>query len=76
MLQRDELGYTALHHAAIAGKVEVVSLLLESGEQVDSKGQDGATPLRYFPETAAFRQTNVATGIYFHLENGVFSFQG
>ena len=38
--------YTALHHAAIAGKVEVVSLLLESGEQVDSKGQDGATPLR------------------------------
>lgn len=44
--KKDELGYTALHHAAIAGKVEVVSLLLEAGEQVDSKGQDGATPLR------------------------------
>lgn len=44
--KKDDLGYTALHHAAIAGHVEVVSILLEHGEGVDSKGQDGATPLR------------------------------
>ena len=44
--QKDDLGYTALHHAAIAGNVDVVSLLLEQGEAVDAKGQDGATPLR------------------------------
>ncbi|XP_023347102.1 ankyrin-1 isoform X3 [Eurytemora carolleeae] len=44
--KKDDLGYTALHHAAIAGNVDVVSLLLEQGEAVDAKGQDGATPLR------------------------------
>ena len=54
-MQKDELGYTALHHAAIAGKVEVVSLLLEAGEQVDSKGQDGATPLRSVTATSLLR---------------------
>lgn len=44
--KRDELGYSALHHAAIAGLPEVAELLVEVGEDVDAKGQDGATPLR------------------------------
>ena len=45
--QRDELGYSALHHASIAGLRDVVEVLIEGGEDVDGKGQDGATPLRY-----------------------------
>jgi hypothetical protein len=45
--QRDELGYSALHHASIAGLRDVVDVLIEGGEDVDGKGQDGATPLRY-----------------------------
>jgi len=44
--KRDELGYSALHHAAIAGLRDVVEVLIEGGEDVDGKGQDGATPLR------------------------------
>ena len=46
VLQRDELGYSALHHAAIAGLRDMAELLVEVGEDVDAKGQDGATPLR------------------------------
>lgn len=44
--KRDELGYSALHHAAIGGLREVVDLLVTMGEDVDGKGQDGSTPLR------------------------------
>eukprot|EP00090_Calanus_glacialis_P019064 TRINITY_DN29401_c0_g1_i1.p1 TRINITY_DN29401_c0_g1~~TRINITY_DN29401_c0_g1_i1.p1 ORF type:complete len:304 (-),score=62.30 TRINITY_DN29401_c0_g1_i1:139-1050(-) len=44
--KRDELGYSALHHASIAGLRDVVEVLIEGGEDVDGKGQDGATPLR------------------------------
>jgi len=44
--KRDELGYSALHHAAIAGLRDVVDVLVEGGEDVDGKGQDGATPIR------------------------------
>jgi len=44
--KKDELGYTALHHAAIAGLRDVTELLVEVGEDVDAKGQDGSTPLR------------------------------
>ena len=46
IFQKDELGYTALHHAAIAGLRDVTELLVEVGEDVDAKGQDGSTPLR------------------------------
>ena len=42
LLQRDELGYSALHHAAIAGLRDMAELLIEVGEDVDAKGQDGA----------------------------------
>lgn len=44
--KRDELGYSALHHAAIAGLRDVVELLIQGGEDVDGKGQDGSTPIR------------------------------
>lgn len=44
--KRDELGYSALHHAAIAGLRDMAELLVEVGEDVDAKGQDGSTPLR------------------------------
>ena len=49
-LQRDELGYSALHHASIAGLRDVVEVLIQGGEDVDGKGQDGSTPLRYIKE--------------------------
>lgn len=42
---QDSSGYTALHHAAIGGHVDVVEVLLEGGAQIDSVGSRGETAL-------------------------------
>jgi ankyrin repeat protein len=42
---KDGSGYTALHHAAIGGHVEVVEVLLESGAGIDGIGSRGETAL-------------------------------
>ncbi len=36
---------TALHHAARLGNIEIVSLLLKLGADVNAKDSDGTTPL-------------------------------
>ncbi|KTF81397.1 hypothetical protein cypCar_00031891 [Cyprinus carpio] len=44
---QDTDGLSALHHAALNGNVEVISLLLESQAVVDIKDQKGMRPLHY-----------------------------
>jgi len=60
--KRDELGYSALHHAAIAGLRDVSELLVEVGEDVDAKGQDGATPLRCAVQEGHARVVEILLG--------------
>lgn len=45
MNKQDQFIWTALHHAAYAGHVEIVELLLEAGAVVDALALNGATPL-------------------------------
>ena len=44
--QRNGLGQTALHHASIFGRLDVVELLIESGVDLECQGLDGSTALR------------------------------
>jgi len=44
---RSSYGRTALHEAALHGRVEVVELLLENGADVNAKNHRGETPLFY-----------------------------
>lgn len=41
----DNLGWTALHHAARQGHEDVVAWLVERGAQADSREEEGRTPL-------------------------------
>ena len=41
----DRLGYTALHHAAVAGKTEEVERLIAAGANVNALGEYDWTPL-------------------------------
>ncbi|MBN3306888.1 CSKI1 protein, partial [Amia calva] len=41
------MGFSALHHAALNGNTELISLLLESQATVDIKDQKGMRPLHY-----------------------------
>lgn len=57
--KRDELGATALHHAALGGHRAVVRLLLEHGAEINAPdGQFGATPagwaIEYLRELGGF----------------------
>ncbi|RXM31962.1 Caskin-1 [Acipenser ruthenus] len=44
---QDTDGFSALHHAALNGNMELISLLLESQATVDIKDQKGMRPLHY-----------------------------
>ncbi|XP_066545502.1 caskin-1 [Amia ocellicauda] len=44
---QDTDGFSALHHAALNGNTELISLLLESQATVDIKDQKGMRPLHY-----------------------------
>ena len=44
---RDEITYTALEHAAIHNRPEVVELLLERGADVNKQDDSGNTPLHF-----------------------------
>ncbi|XP_018596326.1 caskin-1 isoform X1 [Scleropages formosus] len=44
---QDTDGFAALHHAALNGNMELISLLLESQATVDIKDQKGMRPLHY-----------------------------
>jgi ankyrin repeat protein len=62
---RNAQGATALHDAALAGKLDVVQLLVEKGANVNAKdNESGATPLHH---AASWGRTEVVT---FLLENG------
>jgi ankyrin repeat protein len=57
--QRDELGATALHHAALGGHRDVVRALVEQGADVNARdGEFGATPagwaIEYLREMGGF----------------------
>jgi len=41
----DQFFWTPLHHAAHAGQVEIVELLMEAGASVDAEAIGGGTPL-------------------------------
>lgn len=41
----DQFIWTPLHHAACAGHVEIIELLLKTGAAVDALALNGATPL-------------------------------
>lgn len=41
----DQFVWTPLHHAAYAGHVEMIELLLEAGAAVDAPALNGGTPL-------------------------------
>ena len=43
----DEDGRTALHHAASRGQVEVATILLDAGAEIDAPEEDNETPLHY-----------------------------
>lgn len=45
MNKQDQFVWTPLHHAACAGHVEIVHVLLEAGAAVDAPALNGATPL-------------------------------
>ena len=53
----DEDGRTALHHAASRGHVEVATVLLDGGAEIDALEEDEETPLH----SAAWR-SQMATG--------------
>ncbi|MCP4706271.1 MAG: PDZ domain-containing protein [candidate division Zixibacteria bacterium] len=42
---QDKVGYTALHWAALRGKLDAVRFLVEAGADVNAFGLDGCTPL-------------------------------
>ena len=42
---KDDVGLFPLHHAARNNRLETVSLLLELGAEINSKGDNGVTPL-------------------------------
>lgn len=44
-IQKNHVGFTALHWAAYTGRIETVKLLLNAGCNVDIRTQDGRTPL-------------------------------
>lgn len=41
----DQFLWTPLHHAAHAGQVEIIELLVEAGATVDARALGGGTPL-------------------------------
>ena len=41
----DASGYTALHHAAVGGHLDVIEVLLEKGAKINARGSRGETPL-------------------------------
>lgn len=41
----DQFVWTPLHHAAYAGHLEMIELLLEAGAHVDAPALNGGTPL-------------------------------
>lgn len=41
----DQFFWTPLHHAAHAGQVELIELLVEAGASVDARALGGGTPL-------------------------------
>lgn len=45
MTKWDQFIWTPLHHAAHAGNVEIIELLLEAGAEVDALALNGGTPL-------------------------------
>lgn len=45
MNKQDQFVWTPLHHAAYAGHVEIIELLLEAGAAVDAPALNGSTPL-------------------------------
>lgn len=42
---RDQFLWTPLHHAAHAGQLELIRLLVSAGADIDAKALGGATPL-------------------------------
>ena len=40
-------GDSPIHYAAINGRAEIVSLLIEAGADINALGEDGYTPLDY-----------------------------
>ena len=43
----DDIGRTALHHAAFSGKAKALTLLLEHGADLHAKDKDGRSPLHH-----------------------------
>ncbi len=43
--ERDDLGYSALHAAAIFDRIDVARLLLDNGAEIDAPSNSGITPL-------------------------------
>ena len=43
----DELGYTQLHHEAIAGNLNLVNLLLENGADKNARTKSGKTAAEF-----------------------------
>lgn len=41
----DQFAWTPLHHAAHAGQLELMELLVEAGADVDAQALNGGTPL-------------------------------
>ena len=41
----DIIGYTPLHHSALNSDVEIVSLLIQAGVNLNARAHDGSTPL-------------------------------
>lgn len=41
----DQFFWTPLHHAAHAGQVEIIELLLKAGASIDARALSGGTPL-------------------------------
>lgn len=41
----DQFFWTPLHHAAHAGQVELIELLVEAGASIDARALSGGTPL-------------------------------
>lgn len=46
LTRKDERGWTALHHDALAGNVAIVKILLDAGADRDARTDHGMTPLR------------------------------
>jgi ankyrin repeat protein len=69
---KDDLGRTPLHYAASSDNLSVVSLLIESGAELDAQDNDGQTPL-YMALTEGYYYETVWTlldnGASVELEN-------